>query len=252
MTYSPPTLRALAAFWVAQGGVNLGVVGDTRHRNGGTSYHLGRAALTLDAYSRRTPRDVAGLSEAASAIDLGQLNGSLPKLRAFSLWLVGQARSAAPGTADIREIIYSLDGRQVLRWDRERGVASPPRSGEANTSHLTHTHVSWYRDSERRDKVAIFRRYFAPTVTAPKPVVPQPMVRVEGSWWPYDVSGTRATGYRVVRGTAVTTTEFTSAYTTVIDLDWGGKPRRFAKLIDGIRAGVWVDLLDGPNVEALG
>ena len=40
------------------------------------------------------------------------------------------------------------------------GAASTPRTGEADMSHKTHTHVSWYRDSEKRDKVAVFRPYF--------------------------------------------------------------------------------------------
>ena len=62
--------------------------------------------------------------------------------------------------ADVREIIYSPDGQRVLRWDRERGASSMPRPGEADASHLTHTHVSFYRDSEHRDKVPLFAPYF--------------------------------------------------------------------------------------------
>lgn len=162
MTYAPPTIVALGRYWTSQGGVNLGIVGDVAHQRKGTSYHLGSDKLAAGAYSARTLRDRNGLSTAASAIDLGRLNGSLGELRAFSSWLVGQARVNAAGTIDIREIIYSPDGRTVLRWDRERGYASLPRKGEADASHLTHTHISFYRDSRSRNKTALFKPYFAP------------------------------------------------------------------------------------------
>lgn len=160
MTYAPATLRALAAFWTAQGGVNLGIVGDTSHQAIGTSYHLGKDQLVATAYSIKTARDKAGLTNGASAMDFGRLNGSLGQLRTFSKWLVDQARHNAPGTFDIREIIYTPDGTTVLRWDRERGYASAPRPGEADNSHLTHTHVSWYRDAELRDHTTAIRPYF--------------------------------------------------------------------------------------------
>lgn len=160
MTYAPASLRSVQALWTGQGGVNLGIVGDLAHQARGVSYHLGRDQLTSTAYSRRTARDIAGLTRAASAIDLGRLDGSLVGLRNFSTWLVGQGRSNAPGTADIREIIYSPDGKTVLRWDRERGHTSLPRKGEADSSHLTHTHISWYRDSEYRDRTVAIRPFF--------------------------------------------------------------------------------------------
>lgn len=163
MTYAPPTLLALAKLWVAEGGVNLGIVGDTRHVGGGVSYHLGKDQLTATAYSRVTARDKAGLTNAASAMDFGRLDGSLTKLQAFSKWLVAQARANKPGTSDMREIIYSPDGKTVLRWDRQRGYSSAPRAGEADDSHLTHTHVSWYRDAESRDHTTAIRPYFGTT-----------------------------------------------------------------------------------------
>ena len=160
MTYAPATLTALASYWTAQGGVNLGVVGDTAHQAKGTSYHLGRDQLAPGAYSAQTARDVAGLSNAASAIDLGRLDGTLANLQHFSRWLVRQCQANATGTRDIREIIYSPDGTIVLRYDRERGYDSAPRPGEASDTHRTHTHISAYRDSEYRDKRPIFRPYF--------------------------------------------------------------------------------------------
>jgi len=160
VTFAPRTLVELASFWTARGGVNLGIVGDARHMAARVSYHLGRDDLDPDAYSIRTARDRAGLSNAASAIDLGKLDGSYSGLRTFSRWLVARAREDAPGTRDMREIIYSPDGSTVLRWDRERGFASAPRTGEASDSHLFHTHISFYRDAESRDHRTAFVPYW--------------------------------------------------------------------------------------------
>jgi hypothetical protein len=165
MTYNPDSLKELGAYWTAQGGVNLGVVGNTAHTQG---YHLGKdriydgsgPGIGDNDYSVKTARDKAGLTNAASAIDLGRLDGSLKALRMFSTWLVAEARKNAPGTSDLREIIYSPDGATVLRWDRQRGYSSAPRTGEADDSHLTHTHISWYRDAQARDHTTAFRPYF--------------------------------------------------------------------------------------------
>ena len=166
MTFAPATLLELRAYLQPKTGLSaasLGIVGDAAHANGGTSYHLGRDDLRADAYSIRTARDKAGLTNAASAIDIG----NFPRLVPFSRWLVAQARANAPGTSDMREIIYTPDNQRVLRWDRERGFDSQPREGEADDSHLFHTHISWYRDSERRAKVAPFRGFFADGDTMP-------------------------------------------------------------------------------------
>lgn len=163
MTFAPPTIKALAVFMSYHGGVNLGIVGDVAHQTRGNSYHLGEDLLTADAYSRVTARDKAGLSLAASAYDLGRIDGSLTKLQNFSKWLVSRAQINAPGTRDIREIIYSPDGVAVRRWDRERGYASATTlmaSTALNNSHRTHTHVSFYRDAEFRDHTTAFRPYF--------------------------------------------------------------------------------------------
>lgn len=159
MTYAPQELLDLRAFLRPKTGLaagNLGIVGDARHIRLAYSYHLGKDQLSANAYSRQTARDRVGLTNAASAMDIGRF----PRLRQLSVWLVAQARANKPGTSDIREIIYSPDGVRVLRWDRERGVTSLPRTGEANSSHLWHTHISYYRDSEKRDKTAVFRPFW--------------------------------------------------------------------------------------------
>ena len=164
MSYSPPSIAALARLWTGEGGVNLGVVGNAAHTYG---YHLGRDRIYgrggqgARDYSVRTARDRAGLTDAAMALDLGRLHGSLTPLRAFSVWLVAQCRANRPGTSDIREVIYTPDGKSVYGWSREAGVASRPILGYGDSSHLTHTHISFYRDAERHDLAVAFRPYFA-------------------------------------------------------------------------------------------
>jgi len=168
MSYAPAPLTDLARYWVRQGGINSGIVGDAAHISLGVSYHLGKDHLLSTAYSIKTARDKAGLTNAASALDLGHSKKTV--LRSFSKWLVAQGQKNAPGTRYIREIIYSPDGVKVLRWDRERGASSAPRIGEADDTHLWHTHISFYRDSENLSKVDLFKPYFEPVV-APPPIV---------------------------------------------------------------------------------
>jgi hypothetical protein len=155
-TINPPRLVELGRFWIDQGGRNLGVVGDAKHAAKGVSYHLGRDQLLKDAYSIQTKRDKDGLSNAASAIDLGRLRKTLPNLRAFSRWLVARCMDDTSVRRDIREIIYTPDGKRVQRYSGiENKIFTGPGNGD--DSHLTHT-----RDSEARDKVEVFRPFFEP------------------------------------------------------------------------------------------
>lgn len=169
MSYAPQSISALRAYLMPKTGLSpssLGIVGDAAHQKR-PSYHNGQDAITryrrtaANDYSIRTPRDrEPHLTNAASALDIG----NFARLRNLSMSLVAQARSGKPGTKDIREIIFSPDGRRVLRWDRERGQTSFPRE-EGDSSHLWHTHVSWYRDSEGRSKLAPFKAFFEPVKT---------------------------------------------------------------------------------------
>jgi len=180
MTFAPQELLDLAELWKSHAGQVAGIVGDEAHRLRKKSYHLGRSELSATAYSRKTARDKAGLSEAASAIDLGILNGSRENLRQFSEWLVEQCQANVPGTSDIREVIYAPPGSKtaVLHYDRELGISSQPFRDDANDSHLGHTHVSYYRDSEARDKTGVFGRFWLPTPPPPPPEKDMPGLRI--------------------------------------------------------------------------
>lgn len=159
MTFAPQTLKDLASYWQEQGGTALGIVGDGDHATLGVSYHLGADQLQPGAYSARLPRDVAGLTDAASAIDLGKLDGKYELLRDFSRWLVRRCQADAPGSHDVREVIYSPDGETVARWSGVDGkVHTGPGNGDS--SHRFHTHISYFRDSEHRAKLELVRPYF--------------------------------------------------------------------------------------------
>lgn len=167
MSYPPATLLAARTLYIdclAQAGFRIapaavGIVGDDSHANSGTSYHLGKDALKPNAYSIvESSRDRKGLTNAAMGIDYGwfeiTVKGRTHNLRTFSAWLVAECKAGAADTLDIREVIYSLDGKTVKRWDR-LGIRTT-----GDISHTGHTHESWFRDSEGRDKTAHLRRYF--------------------------------------------------------------------------------------------
>jgi hypothetical protein len=131
----------------------VGIVGDSAHAATG-GYHegdddLARVGLLDSDYSKReSARDRPG-TNAASALDIGEFvhrraDGSVLTLPTLSVALVQACLAGDPRTRDIREIIYSPDGQSVHRFDR-LGIRS---SGD--DSHLFHTHVSFFRDSEGR------------------------------------------------------------------------------------------------------
>ncbi|MEV6344117.1 hypothetical protein [Actinoplanes sp. NPDC051851] len=162
MTYAPDTLQDARTFLITTvpglSGAAVGIVGDTSHAATGTSYHLGEDDLADTAYSIiESSRDKNGLTDAASALDVGwfsvKAGGKTHTLRTFSAWLVAECEAGAADTRDIREVIYTLDGKTVKRWDRLG------RRTSGDSSHLYHTHISYFRDSEKRDKTALFRRY---------------------------------------------------------------------------------------------
>lgn len=161
-TYAPDSIqdarRLLLAHLPGLTSAEVGIVGDTAHQATGSSYHLGRPNLRSDSYSIvESSRDRNGLSNAASGLDIGDwaatVAGKRHTLRSFSVWLVAQCKAGTADTRDIREVIYSPDGESVKRWDRLG------KRSTGDSSHLWHTHISYFRDSEHRDKTALFRRY---------------------------------------------------------------------------------------------
>ncbi|OZV74761.1 hypothetical protein CA850_29735 [Micromonospora echinospora] len=135
--------------------LSVGIVGDEDHDGG---YHCGSDRTVRNDYSVvESPRDRAGLTRDAAAVDIGMFSYGAHNLRTFSLWLVGECAKGAPDTLDIREVIYSPDGKTVKRWDRLK------RRSSGDRSHLTHTHISFFRDAIRagRDLTPLFRRYVA-------------------------------------------------------------------------------------------
>jgi hypothetical protein len=137
----------------------VGIVGDSAHRGG---YHCGSDRVVTNDYSVvESPRDRAGLTLDAAALDVGQFNvrsgGRTNTLPSFSVWCVAQCAANAADTRDIREIIYSPDGSTVKRWDR----LGKRTSGDS--SHRWHTHFSFFRDAIKagRDQRPLFRRYLS-------------------------------------------------------------------------------------------
>jgi hypothetical protein len=106
---------------------------------------------------------LAGVPNAGSAFDLGH---GFSNPIAFNNWIVGRAKAGDPRCRDIREIIYTPDGSVVRRWD-----ATGRQANSGDSSHLSHTHFSFFRDSHgRRDKddnfMGLLKEFFQ-GITAP-------------------------------------------------------------------------------------
>ncbi|WP_433125826.1 hypothetical protein ACQPWW_24525 [Micromonospora sp. CA-240977] len=137
----------------------VGIVGDPDHRGG---YHCGSDRVVVNDYSVvESPRDRAGLTLDAAALDVGQFEvrsgGRTHTMASFSVWCVAQCAANAADTRDIREIIYSPDGSTVKRWDRLG------KRSTGDSSHRWHTHFSFFRDAIKagRDQRPLFRRYLS-------------------------------------------------------------------------------------------
>lgn len=156
MTYAPQALLDVRAYLRPLTGLSdaeLGIVGDENHDGG---YHHGwdnrniSNGATKDYSWTESSRDSSHKTNAARALDVGMF----PELRDMSVWIVGQCQAGASDTLDMREIIYSPDGKVVLRWDR-LGIRD-----DGDPSHQTHTHFSWFADAEHRAKTGPFKRFF--------------------------------------------------------------------------------------------
>lgn len=153
VTYAPADLLTVRSYAQSKTGLDynsLGIVGDTSHNSEG-GYHVGVDVLRLLGTAPEQPggdysytestRDRNGLTEAASAFDLG---GQFNRFREITLGIVNACQNGDPRTKDIREVIYTPDGKTVKRWDRLG------KRTTGDDSHLTHTHISFFRDSDGR------------------------------------------------------------------------------------------------------
>jgi len=190
MTYTPPTIHAVKLY-IEQHGGTVSVARSCDPNRNYYGYHLGKDQIyshnCLDAngnnrakgdkdYSVQTARDKSGLTDARAATDIqffGAGGGLLKKqLQDFSVKLVARCVAKANGTSDIREIIYSPDGVKVWRYDQ---VSHTNSIGGGDDTHLEHTHVSYYRDTEYKDKISLYKWYFEPVVIpVPEPSPVQP------------------------------------------------------------------------------
>ena len=147
----------------------VGIVGDGAHaRTGG--YHEGLDVLTsigryhppatshvgssVEDYSARKLRDRTGLTNSASAVDIGSAwrQGHAAWLR-FNVLLVDALHAGDPALAAVRAINYTVDGATKHRTDREHGWAVE----DSTDTVLTHTHVEFYRDTEGRRGACLAR-----------------------------------------------------------------------------------------------
>jgi hypothetical protein len=151
LTYAPDDLKAVQTYCrnvTGQSWESLGIIHSTPQGGG---YHEGRDLL---AAAGRAPggfatdyswveaaRDLNGLDDAGSAFDLG---GGFARFREITLGIVSACERGDPRTNDVREVIYTPDGYSVRRWDRLG------RRDSGDDSHLYHTHISFFRDSEGR------------------------------------------------------------------------------------------------------
>jgi hypothetical protein len=149
---------------------DLGIVGDGAHaRTGG--YHEGRDVLvalgryhappashvgSLDEdYSVRLLRDRLGLTDDASAMDIGDdwPHGGRDAWLRFNNALVGALAAGDPALSAVRAVNYSPDGVNRYRVDRQNGW----RHQSTTDSVTMHTHVEFFRDTAGRRSATIAR-----------------------------------------------------------------------------------------------
>lgn len=165
MSDAPADLRAARAYICAQSGLtarDVGIVGNAAHTWG---YHLGRDRIYTIPPGRgdrdpsvRHARDRAGLTDDASALDIGWHD----RLPGLGRHLLAAVLDGKPDTGDVCELIAeNADGSHLWGWSRSGGLSGSPRS----TARYHHLHVSYRRDSRSRDKTALYRAYYEPEGT---------------------------------------------------------------------------------------
>lgn len=182
MTYNPADLVTIRDWLKPRTGLTnftLGIMGDDEHAEGG-GYHIGNdglagiGRLASDYSKRESPRDRPG-TNAASALDVGRFtrtpNGHPITNRSLAAMMVSGLRAGDRRLRDVRELIYTLDGVTVPRWDR---LGIRRTGGKNHIGPSEHFHVSFFRDSEgRRHHDDNFLGWLKDAFREPKPQ-PQP------------------------------------------------------------------------------
>jgi hypothetical protein len=126
----------------------VGIKGDKKHAEKGVSYHLGKDQIkrAKNPYSVRLQRDVKGLTNAASAMDIGDdwPRGGREAWKRFNNLLVAALQAGDPALGTIRATNFSPDGSERKRADRQKAF----RVEGSDDNVEIHTHIEWYRDTE--------------------------------------------------------------------------------------------------------
>jgi hypothetical protein len=185
LTYAPDDLRTLQDYAHQVSGLpltSLGIVGDQSHNSTG-GYHVGRDVLHLLGRAPEDPgsdysyaeslRDRAGLTNAASALDVGDFSvvhqgRQISHRNLIDAVLREVAKPGHGRAADIREMIYESpeESGTIKRWDA-LGVRNT-----GDSTHRVHTHFSFFRDAEGRragtdNMLGLMRSAFEPAAVAP-------------------------------------------------------------------------------------
>jgi hypothetical protein len=188
MTDSPADIIAVQHYVRSKTGLPWDALGIKHATPQGGGYHEGHDLLHAAGRAPEDPgsdysyvesqRDRQGLTNSASAFDMGD---GFARFREITLALVVACQRGDPRTRDIREIIYTPDGVTVHRWDK-----LGRRTG-GDSSHLSHTHTSFFRDSEgRRASADNFLGLLRELFEGPAPL-PLPSATTEDDVGYYDV-----------------------------------------------------------------
>jgi hypothetical protein len=165
MTSAPKDLLNFRSLVMSATGITnqaeVGIVGDTSHQKTG-GYHIGKdgliaigryhpnaqAGASTEDYSCRIGRDRKGLTNNASAMDIGRdwVKGGHGAWLRWNNLVVNALRSGDHRLSTLRAVNYTPDGNQKFRTDREQGFTIVTSGDTVDI----HTHFEWYRDTENQ------------------------------------------------------------------------------------------------------
>jgi len=119
----------------ATGGVGSGIAAQK------TGYHDSRENNPSWNYSVILPLDKQGPADGAAAIDITLSDAQMKK---FTKMLMEGLDKKDPRLKAIKEVIGTIDGRNVVRYTRNSPTSSPVWAS-SDSSHLWHIHISLFR-----------------------------------------------------------------------------------------------------------